>query len=202
MDGKRSLRRHSAKELLGVRTDAERIIAFLQSDVDDVHERNQLTPALHVKLERIITAKSLLLQHKFVPKVQKMLMHQYGYTIGSAITDLNLCYQVFGPIMHITREMRRVIADEMIRQDRDLAVELKDVKALNQATANYIKLHQLDKDEAELPDVSHFTFHQNIIAVLPEQVGINPVSEDELLKRVGEWLSKDAENTDYEQLEG
>jgi hypothetical protein len=170
--------------------------------VDDVHERNQLTPALHVKLERIITAKSLLLQHKFVPKVQKMLMHQYGYTIGSAITDLNLCYQVFGPIMHITREMRRVIADEMIRQDRDLAVELKDVKALNQATANYIKLHQLDKDEAELPDVSHFTFHQNIIAVLPEQVGINPVSEDELLKRVGEWLSKDAENTDYEQLEG
>lgn len=185
-----------------MRTDAERLITYLQSDIDDVAERQALTPAMQAKLDRIITAKTLLLQHKFVPKVQKMLMREYGYTIASAIKDLNLCYQVFGPIMHVTREMRRVIADEMIRQDRELAIELKDVKALNQATANYIKLHQLDKDEAELPDVSHFTFHQNIIAVLPEQVGINPVSEDELLKRVNDWLIKDAEDIDHEQLEG
>lgn len=201
MPGKRRLRRHEVKELIGVKTDAERLIEWLQSDVDDIHPRMELTPTLQKKLERITTAKALLLQHKFVHKVQRMLMKHYGYTIASAMSDLQLMNQVFGPLMKVTRDMRKAIAEEMIRQDRDLALEMKDTKALNMTTANYIKLHGLDKDEAELPDLSRFEFHQNIIAVLPQQVGINPPTEEELLAQVNEWIDN-TEDIDHEDVEG
>lgn len=198
---KRRLRKHEVKELIGVKTDAERLIEWLQSDVDDIHPRMELTPTLQEKLERITTAKSFLLKHKFLHKVQRMLMKHYGYTIASAMRDLQLMNQVFGPLMTVTRDMRKVIAEEMIRQDRELAIQINDIKALNQTTANYIKLHGLDKDEAELPDLSRFEFHQNIIAVLPEQVGINPPNEDELLQRVNDWIDN-TEDIDHEDVEG
>lgn len=187
---------------MGVKTDAERLIEWLQTDVDDIHPRMELTPTLQQKLERITTAKSLLLQHKFVHKVQRMLMKHYSYTIASAMKDLNLMNQVFGPLMQVTRDMRKVIAEEMIRQDRDMALEMKDTKALNMTTSNYIKLYGLDKDDADLPDFSKFEFHQNIIAVLPEQVGINPPEEEQLIQKVQDWIDNNTDDIDHEDIEG
>jgi hypothetical protein len=201
MPGKRRLKKHEVKNLMGVKTDAERLIEWLQSDVDDIHPRMELPPTLQIKLERITTAKSLLLQHKFVHKVQKMLMKHYGYTIASAMRDLNLMTQVFGPLLSVTRDMRKAIAEEMIRQDREMDLEMKDTKALNMTTSNYIKLFGLDKDEADLPDFSKFEFHQNIIAVLPEQVGENPPEEEVLLQRVQDWINN-VEDIDHEDVQG
>jgi hypothetical protein len=113
-----------------------------------------------------------------------MMVVQYGYTESTAIRDIRLMNEVFGPLMTVTREMNKIVAEEMIRQDREAALQMKDIKALNMATSNYIKLHQLDKEEGELPDLSHFEFRQNIIAVLPEQVGINPPSKEVLLEEL------------------
>jgi len=185
---------------MGVKTDAERLIEWLQSDVDDIHPRMELTPTLQQKLERITTAKSLLMQHKFVNKVQRMLMKHYGYTIATAMRDLKLMNQVFGPLMQVTKDMRKVIAEEMIRQDRELAIDKQDTKALNMSTANYIKLHNLDKDDSDMPDMSKFEFHQNIIAVLPEQVGVNPPEEETLLEKVQDWLDSNSEDIKHEEV--
>jgi hypothetical protein len=201
MTGKRRLKKHEMTELMGVQTDGERLVEWLQSDVDDIHNRLQLTPLLQQKLERITTARSLMLQHKFVHKVTKMMTKTFGYSEVSALRDIRLMNEVFGPLMQVTKDMKRIVAEEMIRQDREMALELKDVKALQMATANYIKLHSLDKEDAEMPDLSNFEFHQNIIAVLPEQVGVNPRPAEELLQKVSDWIGNvtDIEHEDIDE---
>jgi hypothetical protein len=200
MAKKRRLKRHEVRELVGVKTDAERIIAYMQADVDDIHEREMLSPKMQEKLNRIITAKSLLLQHKFPHKVISMLEKEYGYSLASANRDFKLMNQVFGPLLTMTRDMRKVVAEEMIRQDREMALQRKDLKGMSMSTSNYIRLHGLDKDEAELPDLSKFEFHQNIIAVMPEQVGVNPLPEEQLLEKVAEWIGNDTQDIAHEDV--
>lgn len=197
MPGKKQLIRHSVKELTGIKTDAELIIEYMQSDVDDISERMKLSPRLQEKLERIITAKSLLLQHKFANKVQRMLVNTYGYSEITAMRDIQLMGKVFGPLLRVGKDLKRAVAEEMIRQDRELAIELKDARSAVAATANYMKLNLLDKEDEELMDMSNFEFRMNIIAVMPQQVGINPPSEDELISVVDGWI----ENVDFEDID-
>ena len=127
------------------------------------------------------------------------MVKTFGYSEISAYRDMRHTNLIFGPVLTATKEMKRAIAEEMIRQDRELAIKKDDIRSLSATTTNYMKLHQLDKDDAEMPDVSAFVFHQNIIAVLPGQVGINPVSEDKLLESIDEWISN-TEDVGHEEV--
>jgi bisphosphoglycerate-dependent phosphoglycerate mutase len=192
MTGK--LRRHKVDHL-GFTSAAERIIEYLQGDSD------RLTTKEQEKLERITLAKSLLLQHKFASKVVKMLQRTYNYSEITAYRDLKLMERVYGPLLKMNKDLKRAIAEEMIKQDRELAITQKDSKAMAQSTRNFIQLHQLDKEEAELPDLSYFNFQPIIMAVLPEQVGQNPPDDNELLQKVDAWWkgqSEDAEEVEDE----
>jgi len=200
MPGKRNLRKHETTEIMGVKSDAERITEYLLQDADDVHPRMQLTARLKTKLDRVVTAQSLLLQHKFPNKVMKILKNTYGYTTMSAMSDLQLVNEIFGPLMKVTKDLRRAIAEEMIRQDREMAIEARDTKAASMATANYIKLFSLDKEDAEMPDLSLFKQHQLIIAVIPEQVGINPLPEEKLLEKLQDWIEKNTTDIEHEPV--
>jgi len=196
---KRSLRRTPLKNTNGLNIDAERLLMYLQTDGDDIPEREELTPHLKNKLQRITQAKSWLFEHKSQRKVAKMMANFYGYHEVTAYRDLALMQKVFGPVMNMSKEMKRAVAEEMILQDREMAKAKKDVKALNMTTANYIKLHQLDKQDPELPDVSEFEIPQLILAVLPEQVGQQPPSDDELLDRVSDWFQEQSEDVSYDE---
>lgn len=195
MAKRKALRKHDAKPL-GFKTDAEKLIACLQGDVKET----ALSVKLTEKLERVITCKSLLFEHKFTSKVVEMLISTYKYSQVSAYRDIKLTTLVFGPILKSTKEMKRAIAEEMIRQDREMAIAKKDISGLNSSTANFIKLHQLDKEEVDLPDLGAFEFHQNIIAVLPEQVGVHPVGNEELLQNLEDWISHRTEDISHEEL--
>jgi len=188
----KQLRRHKVDHL-GFNSTAERIIEYLQGASD------KLKPKEKEQLERITVAKSLLLEHKFQSKVVKMLKHTYDYTEITAYRDLKLMERVYGPLLNMNRDLKRAIAEEMIQQDRQLAIQLKDAKAMSQSTRNFIQLHQLDKEEVELPDLSYFDFQPIIMAVLPEQVGQNPPDEKELLQRVNDWFEDNSE--DAEEVE-
>lgn len=194
---KRSLRRTALKETNGLNTDAERLMLYLQHDVDDIPEREKLSPHLKQKLERISQAKSWLFEHKSQAKVAKMMANHYQYHEVTAYRDLALMARVFGPVMNMAKEMKRAVAEEMILQDREMAKAKKDVKALNMTTSNYIKLHNLDKQDPEIPDVSDFEIPQLILAVLPEQVGQQPPSDEELLERVSDWFKEQSEDVTY-----
>lgn len=185
----KQLRRHKIDHL-GFNSTAERIIEYLQG------QSNQLRAKEKEQLERITVAKSLLLEHKFQSKVVKMLRRTYEYSEITAYRDLKLMERVYGPLLHMNRDLKRAIAEEMIQQDRQLAIQLKDAKAMSQSTRNFIQLHQLDKEEVELPDLSYFDFQPIIMAVLPEQVGQNPPEEEELLKRVSAWWEDNSEEAE------
>ena len=191
----KQLRRHKIDHL-GFGSTAERLIDYLQGVSDAT-----LSEKDKEKLERITVAKSLLLEHKFQSKVVKMLKRTYNYSEITAYRDLKLMERIYGPLLHMNRDLKRAIAEEMIQQDRTLAIQLKDAKAMSQSTRNFIQLHQLDKEEVELPDLSYFDFQPIIMAVLPEQVGQNPPTEDELLSRVSDWWesqSEEANEVDHE----
>lgn len=196
MSTRRKLKKHSAAPL-GLTTDAESIIAYLQGDL----ELTQLSPTKQQKMERITQAKAWMFEHKTQSKVVKMMCNHYGYSEITAYRDLRLMSQVFGPIMDMKKEFKRALADEMIRQDRELAIQRKDIKSLTSCTRNYIQLHQLDKEDPELPDLSDFEFHNIILAVLPEQVGQEPVSDEELNRRLSDWFEEHSETIDYDESE-
>lgn len=182
------MRRHSA-EALGFKTNAERLIGYLDGSLPaDAVKKPDLK-----KLERISQLKSWLFEYKNQRKVIKMMMNLYNYSEFTAYRDLKLMERVFGPVLKQSKEIKRALADEMINQDRELAIARKDTKSLPAITRNYILLHGLDKEDPEVPDLSDFEFQPIIAAVLPEQVGIDPVPDDELLERVRDWYEENSE---------
>lgn len=64
----------------------------------------------------------------------------------------------------------------LLISDREKMIDRKQVKSLPATTRNYILLHGLDREDSEMPDLSDFEWRMNIIAILPEQVGLNPVA--------------------------
>lgn len=176
-------------------TDSEQIIAVLQGEQDP----EKLSPKLVEKLDRVHTCQSLLIRYKRVHKVVKMMVSRYGYNLATAYRDVNLTTEIFGPAQVVNKDFRRAIAEKMIEEDREYAKIKQDSKALAMSTRNYIDLHNLKGEDTELPDLSSLEWHQNVIMVLPEQVGINPASEEDLLKRADEVIAKIAEDAEYEE---
>jgi hypothetical protein len=196
MNSKRQLTKHKVDHL-GFNTDAEKIIGYL----DGSFPKSALKAKLVEKVDRIVQAKAWLFEFKFQSKVVEMMINHYQYSEVTAYRDLRLMERVFGPLLRMSKDLKRALADEMIRQDRELAITNKDTKALGASTRNYILLHQLDKEDPELPDLSNFDFHPIIMAVLPEQVGQDPPSEDELLDKVSDWWESQSEEAQIEDDE-
>lgn len=167
----------------GFKTDAERIITYLQGPADDslINQHDK------VKIDRCMTCRSLLVEHRVPAKVVRMLMHTFDISEPTAWRVMRLTDLIFGRLSNISKDMRRAIADEQIRKTKEAAKEAGDLKTMATCDANYIKLHNLDKEEGELPDTSHFDFHPIIVASMPEQVGIDPLPDEELLKRYETW---------------
>lgn len=176
----------------GYSADNEKILAYLEGVID----KKDLGEKTAEKLERITQAKAWLIEHKTTNKVVKMLMELYGISDATAYRDVKLMSRVFGPLMKVNKDMKRAIADNMIQEVWSAAKEKGDRKAMAMVIKNYITLHQLDKEDADLPDYSDFDFQPIIMAVLPEQVGQNPPSEDEILNRMNEWFEKNSEEAE------
>lgn len=173
---------------LGIRTDADKILAHLSGQVEV-----SLSPKEMELLNRVITLKSLLLKYKRSEKAISVFMETEGVSRATAYRDMGLLNQIFGNLLNVSRDVKRAIAEMMIQEDRKLAKKEKDSAALTRSTANYIKLHALDKEDSDLPDMSKFEQHTLLVAILPEQVGVNPPSDDELLNRLSEFWTSQAE---------
>lgn len=181
---------------LGLKTDADQIIGYLVGNIS----KEKIGLDVSRKIDQVILCQALIINHKFAHKVIPAIKETLDVSESTAWRIYQLTNRVYGPLTQQTREMKKAIAEEMIRQDRELAIQWEDGRALTQSTKNYILLHKLDKEEAELPDFSDFEGHINIIAVLPEQVGVNPVSDEKLLKeKLKDYLVDDAEDIGYEE---
>lgn len=184
-----------SKELksLGIRTDADKLLAHLSGEV-----QVELSPKETQLLDRVITMKSLLLEHKRSEKAISVFMESEVVSRATAYRVMRLVNQVFGNLMNVSRDVKRAIAEMMIQEDRELAKEESDPGAMTRSTANYIKLHGLDKEDSDLPDLSKFEQHTLLVAILPEQVGVNPPSDEELLNKLSAYWDREAEEAQVE----
>lgn len=180
------------KDAAGYSTDNEKILAYLEGTID----KNQLGQKTAEKLERITQAKSWLLEHKTTHKVVKMMMEHYDISDATAYRDMKLMSLVFGPLMQVHKDMKRAIADKMIEEVWEQAKNKEDRRTMAMLIKNYITLHQLDREDADLPDLSGFDFQPIIMAVLPEQVGQNPPSEEEIMERVSDWFERNSQEAE------
>ncbi len=186
--------RNSKLDAMGFRTDGEKLIAYLQGQIDKINAVDEK------KLERVLQARALLFQHHASNKVVPMIMSTFGVSEATAWRDMRLVDLIFGPTEKMSKDLRRAIAQEMILKTRELAEAKKDTRTMAQCEKNFISLHALDKEDPELPDLSNFEFHPIIVAALPEQVGINPSSEEEILKKLSEWYAVQGDDVEFEDL--
>lgn len=177
----------------GFRTDAEKLIAYLQAEIQEINNKDK------EKLHRVMTLKSLLFEHHSSSKVIPMHMKAFDVSEATAWRDLRLVDLIFGPMERVSKDMRRAIAERMILKTRELAELRKDIATMQRCDLNYIKLYNLDKEDAELPDLSNFDFHPLIVAVLPEQVGINPLPDDEIAEKLNSWWQKQAQDVEFNE---
>lgn len=189
-------------DILGHQTEVERIIFWLQHDPNEFHEdqreRLGLSPMLEEKLKRLIALQALVIEHKSPSKAIRMHTKIQDVSRATAYRDLARVNAVFGNLNKITKDLRRAIAEDMILDDRARAIAKKDTRTLPSITKNYITLYGLDKEDAEIPDTSNFEWRLNIIAVLPEQVGVDPVSDEKILEtRFKDLMELNADDVDF-----
>ena len=125
MSSRRQLTKHKVDHL-GFNTEAEKIIGYLDGSLP----KSQLNAKMVEKLDRIVQAKAWLFEYKFQTKVVEMMINHFNYSEVTAYRDLRLMERVFGPLLRMNKDLKRALADEMIRQDRELAIAKKDTKAL------------------------------------------------------------------------
>lgn len=192
-------------DTLGYEYEADRLIRYLQGENTmhhkEVHKPDEpmIPPKLEEKLQRVITTRALLMEHRTIQKVVNMLISTYNYSMASAYRDVRLTEKVFGNLIQASKDTKRQIAEEMILQSRDLAIENKDTKSLAAIDKNYIQLHNLDKEDSDLPDLSSFEFQPIIVAIEPGQVGLEPPDPGELEEKYQEWLG--AEDVEFEDVD-
>lgn len=199
-----SSKKYLSAENLGFQTEAQRLIDYLEGKKVLTHKKAHkedepmLSEHLAEKLDRVITTRSLIMEHKIYSRVARVLEKTYNYSQATAYRDIRLTELVFGNLVRASKDMKRAIAEEMIIQSRDLAIAKEDTRSLAAIDKNYIALHGLDKEEGELPDLSSFEFQPIIVAVIPEQVGYKPPKEEDLRQRFSDWAG--AEDVDFEDL--
>jgi hypothetical protein len=180
-------------KVLGFNTDADVLIGYLDGTI----EEDRLSHKDKEKLDRVLTCKSLLITHGSTVKAVEIMVGE-GLSKATAYRTLTLTQQVFGNLLSVRKELRRAIAEEMIRTDREMAQRKEDSAAMAASTRNYIKLFGLDKDDPEIPDLSDIEPAPNLIAFVPEQVGINPPSDEELKKKLRAFWADRAQDVEFE----
>ena len=181
-------------KVIGFNTDADVLIGYLDGTI----EEDKLSHKDKEKLERVLACKSLLIVHGSTVKAVEIMVGE-GLSKATAYRTLTLTQQVFGNLISVRKELRRAIAEEMIRADRELALKQEDAAAMAASTRNYIKLFNLDKDDPEIPDLSDIEPAPNLIAFIPEQVGINPPSDEELKKKLRSFWADRAQDVEFEE---
>lgn len=180
---------------IGLNADADALIRYLDGQDSD------LNPKMQEIMDRVVETKALILQHGSYPRVVNLLKKIHGYSEATAYRDIRLVEKVIGNLLRASKDVKRAIAEEMILKTKELAEKTADSRGMAACDKNYITLHALDKEDTELPDLSNFEFHTIVVAVIPEQVGLNPPTDEELASEFDDWCAKNVEDIDYEEEE-
>lgn len=103
--------------------------------------------------QRLDTAFSLLTTFHSPEQAIPMLTSRYGISTAQAYRDISNAKRLYGDITESSKEADRYILSEFAMRALQLATKEKDIKAMNMAIGNLIKLKRLDiADNSVLTD--------------------------------------------------
>lgn len=70
----------------------------------------------------------------------------------TAWDDYRKCTLLWGNLMETTKKAKRILVEEYAHKTFQMAVHNKDIKGMNMAVANLIKINNLDRPDAEITD--------------------------------------------------
>lgn len=100
--------------------------------------------------ERFDTAFSLLANFHSPEQVIPLLRSKFGISQAQAYRDIANAKRLYGDITESSKEADRYILSEYAMKTLQLAAKEKDVKGMNSAIANLIKLKRLDQTDPSI----------------------------------------------------
>lgn len=97
--------------------------------------------------DRLDTAFSLLTTFHSPEQAIPMLRSKYGISVAQAYRDIAAAKRLYGDITESSKEADRYILSEYAMRALQLATKEKDIKGMNMAIGNLIKLKRLDQTD-------------------------------------------------------
>lgn len=97
--------------------------------------------------DRLDTAFSLLTTFHSPEQAIPMLRSKYGISVAQAYRDIAAAKRLYGDITESSKEADRYILSEYAMRALQLATKEKDIKGMNAAIANLVKLKRLDQTD-------------------------------------------------------
>lgn len=128
-----------------------------------------LSDKQHEIYVRIKTAWTLLVGGEARSEIENVLINTYEVSEAQAWRDIRDATRIFGEVQKADKEgMRHLILMKAEKAYR-LAELNDDVKGMNEAIKNMVKITGLEREDPDLPDFAKLEAHNYIIVMPPEQ---------------------------------
>jgi len=155
----------------------------------------ELTPKeLEVK-QRLSETFSLLCNYHSPEQAKPIIREKYGISESQFYRDVRDAKRLYGDVTESSKAADRYIYSELAMKTFQLAAKEKDVKGMNMALANLIKIKELDKsDDTELTqeDLQSHNYYMVIslgnkpIKIDLNQIdGLHPTNRKKLAEMIG-----------------
>lgn len=155
-----------------------------------------LTEKQQALYERIKTAWSMLVKGDPRKRIAKNLCKLYEISEITAIRDIQSAIKLFGEISRADKEGMRHLLIIKAEKAYAMAKKDKDVKGMNDAIKNLIKITGVEREDPDLPDFSKLEQH-NYIIIMPDDQRANL---EKMIKAPGSIDLNNAEDAEYEEL--
>lgn len=146
--------------------------------------------------ERIKTAWSMLVKGDTRKRIAKTLCELYEVSEITAIRDMQAAVKLFGEISKADKEGMRHLLIIKAEKAYSMAKKDKDVKGMNDAIKNLIKITGVEREDPDLPDFTKLEQH-NYIIIMPDAQRINL---EKMIKAPGSIDLNNTEDAEYEEL--
>lgn len=145
---------------------------------------------------RIKTAWAMLLKGEDRANIRNALVNNYDISEPQAWRDIRDATRIFGEVEKADKEGMRHIILMKAEQTYLLAEKNKDVKGMNEAIKNMVKITGLEREDPDLPDFAKLEQHNYIIMLPPEQ----QAALKTMLTQPGSVDLNTADEIEYEEL--
>jgi hypothetical protein len=148
--------------------------------------------------ERVKTAWSMLVKGDNRDEIEAIISEMYEVTNITATRDIQSAIKLFGEINKADKEGMRHLIYLKAEKAYKMAENDKDVKGMNAAIANMIKIKGLETEDPDMPDFAKLEQH-NYIIIIPEDQRANL---EKMLRAPGTIDLNRIQDAEYEELAG